>query len=141
MGLREKRRSTAALQNARLLKCAGEHGHVLECGSVLPLSNQVMRAHAGRSKLELEKRPIKPERLIVTSRSSSRRRRARRFSSRFHHCGPNRSQPFDVCTSRFGGTRRTPLLNWCFSFHRPVSFSNSRIRHRSALDIRLARLR
>ncbi len=52
--------------------------------------------------------------------------------------GPN---PFDVRTSRCGGTRRTPLLDWCFSFHGPVSFSNSGIRHRSALDIRLARLR
>ena len=52
----------------------------------------------------------------------SRGRRARRFSSGFHHCGPNRAHPFDVCASRFGGTRRTPLLNWCFSFHGLVRF-------------------
>jgi len=77
----------------------------------------------------------------ASSHSSSRGRRARRFSSGFHHCGANRSQPFDTGTSRCGGTRRPPLLNGCFSFHGPVSFSNSGIRHRSGLDIRLARLR
>jgi len=32
-----------------------------------------------------------------------RRRGTRRFSSGFHHCGPNRAQPFDVRTSRCGG--------------------------------------
>ena len=79
--------------------------------------------------------------LAASSSSSSRGRRARRLSSRFHHCGPNPAHPVDVCTSRFGGPRRTPLLNWCFSFHRPGSFSNTQIRHRSALDIRFARFR
>ena len=82
-----------------------------------------------------------PPQVAESSRLSSRGRRARRFSSGFHHCGPNRAHPLDVCTSRSGGARRTPLLNWCFSFHGPGSFSNSRIRHRSALDIRLARFR
>jgi len=72
---------------------------------------------------------------------SPRGRRARRFSSRFHHCGPNRAYSLGVCTSRPSGTGRTLLLNWGFSFHGPGSFSNSRIRHRSALDIRLARFR
>ena len=68
-------------------------------------------------------------------------RRSRRFSSRFQHSRSNGSQPLDICTSRLSGTRRTSLLNRCFSFHRPVRFRNSRIRHRSALNLRLARLR
>jgi hypothetical protein len=70
-----------------------------------------------------------------------RRRRARCLSSRFHHSRPNRAHSFDVWTSRLDGTRRTPLLNRRFSFHGPVRFGNSRIRHSSGLDFRLARLR
>src|SRR6266550_59611 len=81
--------------------------------------------------------PALPQ-LAASSGSPSRWRRARCFSSGFHHCGPNRAHPLYVCTSRFGGTRRTPLLDRRFSFHGPASFSNSGIRHRSAIDIRLA---
>jgi len=84
--------------------------------------------------------PALPQ-LAASSRSPSRGRRARCFSSGFHHCGPNRAHPLYVCTSRSGGARRTPLLNRCFSFHGSGSFSNSGIRHRSALDIRFARFR
>ena len=60
-----------------------------------------------------------PQRGVPTFPSG---RRARRLSSGFHHCGPNRAHPFDVCTSRCGGTRRTPFLNWCFLFSRACEF-------------------
>jgi hypothetical protein len=34
----KRRRSSAALQNAGVKNCVGKRGHVLQCGSIMPLS-------------------------------------------------------------------------------------------------------
>src|SRR2546423_6441597 len=73
-------------------------------------------------------------------RLSSRGRRARRFSSRFQHRWPNRTDPLERSASLFRGAW-TLLRDRCLSFHRPWSFSNNRISRDSAVDIRFARFR
>jgi hypothetical protein len=73
--------------------------------------------------------------------SPFKRRRTRRLSSGFDQRRPNRADPLKVCTSGCRAARRTPFLDWCFSFHRSWPFSDGWIRRWRARDMLFAGFR